>query len=81
MSLYIYGEILSQVGDGHIIMLSDGEILLSNKEQTSKEDNGIRNALLALAVPLIIKGEQAVVNKIKIPGANTLVGEVGEKRS
>lgn len=31
-------EMLSQVNDGHIIILSDGEILLSNKEKTNKAE-------------------------------------------
>lgn len=31
-------EILSGVNDGHIIMLSDGEILLSNKEKTNEAE-------------------------------------------
>ncbi|WP_185959930.1 hypothetical protein [Criibacterium bergeronii] len=39
---------------------------------------GIMNATLAIAVPLIIKGGQAVVNKIKAPGVNRAVGEVAE---
>ncbi|MGP1434207.1 MAG: hypothetical protein ACTTKP_08000, partial [Catonella sp.] len=40
---------------------------------------GIKNAALAVAVPLIIKGGQAVVNKIKTQGVNTAVEEVVEK--
>ena len=40
---------------------------------------GIKNAALAVAVPLIIKGGQAVVNKIKTPGVNTVAGEAVEE--
>ncbi|MGP1434210.1 MAG: hypothetical protein ACTTKP_08020 [Catonella sp.] len=39
---------------------------------------GIKNAALAVAVPLIIKGGKAVVNKIKTPGVNTVAGKVAE---
>ena len=40
---------------------------------------GIKNAALAVAVPLIIKGGQEVVNKIKTPGVNTVAGEAVEE--
>ncbi|WP_185959927.1 hypothetical protein, partial [Criibacterium bergeronii] len=57
------------------------QVLLEGKKEVNLGQSvmkGIKNAALAVAVPLIIKGGQAVVNKIKTPGVNGAVGEVAE---
>ena len=80
-------KLLSEAVSGFIIGTGEDaarQVVLEGKELREVDGarsviNGIMNAGLAIAVPLIIKGGQAVVNKIKTPGVNTVVGEVGEK--
>ena len=58
------------------------QVLLEGKKEVDpirSVINGIMNAGLAVAVPLIIKGGKAVVNKIKTPGVNTVAGEAVEE--
>ncbi|TRW21076.1 DUF4237 domain-containing protein, partial [Criibacterium bergeronii] len=58
------------------------QALVEGKEEvdgTRSVINGIINAGLALAVPVLIKGGKAVANKIKTPGVNKSVGEVATK--
>ena len=57
------------------------QVLLEGKKEVDpirSVINGIMNAGLAIAVPVLIKGGKAVVNKIKTPGVNKSVGEVAE---
>ncbi|WP_207689179.1 hypothetical protein, partial [Criibacterium bergeronii] len=78
-------KLLSKAVSGFIIGTGEDaarQVLLEGKKEVNLGQSvmkGIMNATLAIAVPLIIKGGQAVVNKIKAPGVNRAVGEVVEK--
>ena len=78
-------KLLSEAVSGFIIGTGEDaarQALVEGKEEvdgTRSVIKGIINAGLAIAVPIILKEAKAGLNKIKTPGVNTVVGEVGEK--
>ena len=80
-------KLVAEAASGFIIGTGEGaarQAFVEGKKEVNLGQSvmkGIKNAVLAVAVPLIIKGGQAVVNKIKTPKVNTVVGKVAEKGS